>query len=156
MPSDDPRKLLREGPSRNQTCRLNDRFAPGKQSQELYFKPCLTCKETRITQKPSAAMCSGYAYRNSSSWLVNSEQSAPTLLITMKALCLLSCRILDEAFRPHDLLAERFVQGFCSFKQTPSWFFRPGVPKFIFKEWFLVNRSSAICKRRRVGCPRNV
>ena len=71
-----------------------------------------TCKETRITQKPCAAMISGYAYRNSSSWLVNSEQSAPTLLITMKALCLLSCRILDEAFRPHDLLAERFVQGF--------------------------------------------
>ena len=111
-----------------------DRFTPGKRSQVFLRQAMRTCKETRITQKPCAAMISGCAYRNSSSWLVNSEQSAPTLLITMKALCPLGCRILDEAFRPHNFLAERFVQGFCSFKQTPAWFFRPGVPKFVFKE----------------------
>ena len=38
-------------------------------------------------------------YRSSSSWLVNSEQSDPTL-IEMKTICLLGCRVLDEPSGP--------------------------------------------------------
>ena len=91
------------------------------------------------------------AYRNSSSWLVNSEQSSPTVLIAMNAPCLLGCRILDEAFRPYGNWQNGLSKalhmtcpisqhkswwdkGFWSFEKTPAWSFRPDVPKLIIKK----------------------
>ena len=62
-------------------------------------------------------------YRSSSSWLVNSEQSAPTL-IEMKSICLLGCRTLDQAFRPHGNWQNGLSKAFrrpCPISQHKHW-----------------------------------